>query len=218
MFGSVSKVRLKNGEFAAKKTFKKLDNDSIWLEGKALWYCSPVVPHFYGFMTDNSILMECINGKTLNSIFDSHISTPDWLRICLNLSKALKGIHVCGYLHNDLKNENIMVDRKLDVTIIDMGLARKYSPLDGFCNSPNKTPEKNWHQSPHLAPEALKERAYAKSDIFSFGVILKQIAYTGNIPQINLIAQKCTRHDKDDRPQMEQIVDELLLYQKMYIS
>ena len=40
--------------------------------------------------------------------------------------KGLRNLHKVGYVHNDIKAENIMLDFDYNVIIIDFGCATKY--------------------------------------------------------------------------------------------
>lgn len=75
------------------------------------------------------LVMEYIEGVSLRSLLvaEKRLSAPRTVRICLQLCAALSHMHQCGYLHRDLKPDNIVLLKTPEpdtVKIIDFGLAR----------------------------------------------------------------------------------------------
>ena len=52
--------------------------------------------------------------------------TIDFLQIIKQVFNALENLHSIGYTHNDIKPENIMIDQAMEVTLIDLGYAKKF--------------------------------------------------------------------------------------------
>ena len=48
------------------------------------------------------------------------------LKIMSNVYEALEQLHSVGYVHNDLKPSNIMLDNNLDATLIDLGFTSQF--------------------------------------------------------------------------------------------
>lgn len=81
-------------------------------------------------------------------------------------------IHVKGFVHRDIKSDNVLLDKGLVCKIIDFGEARKrVKAPQTVAGTPN-----------YIAPELIKEGVAhvpytEKSDIFSLGVVLWEMAH-----------------------------------------
>ncbi|OQS03057.1 ankyrin 2,3/unc44, partial [Thraustotheca clavata] len=100
------------------------------------------------------------------------------LEIAWVVANALADIHRNGYIHRDLKSENILLSTKNYIKVADLGLSRDI-----------KTTMTQGAGTVHwTAPEVLKGEEYGyPSDIYSFGVVLTeldtlQIPYPGFNP------------------------------------
>ncbi|CAB3233490.1 unnamed protein product [Arctia plantaginis] len=74
--------------------------------------------------------------------------------------------HSNGVVHRDLKAENLLLDKNMNIKLADFGFSNEYtagSPLATWCGSP-----------PYAAPELFEGRQYdgPKADIWSLGVVL----------------------------------------------
>ncbi|KAI5640077.1 protein kinase domain-containing protein [Phthorimaea operculella] len=74
--------------------------------------------------------------------------------------------HANGVVHRDLKAENLLLDRNMNIKLADFGFSNEYtagSELATWCGSP-----------PYAAPELFEGRRYdgPKADIWSLGVVL----------------------------------------------
>jgi len=139
----------------------------------------PGLPEFYEYFSLDSgqyIVMEFIDGKTLEEIIDSS-KNP------VNKEKAVKWAielaDILDYLHNsfhkpvvyrDLKPANIIITYANKARLIDFGISRYYDP--------DKHTDTLRLGSPgYAAPEQYKGRGQTgpQADIFSLGVILFQL-------------------------------------------
>ena len=97
----------------------------------------------------------------------SSLTKKDWLIISHDLVDALAHIHSKGFLHCDLKSNNVLVTDNHG-HIIDFGKA---------CNSAFPPAKKYTFHYPHIAPEVLNGTSCSKaSDVYSLGKILYEIA------------------------------------------
>jgi serine/threonine protein kinase len=109
-------------------------------------------------------------GETLDSFLKRGVlDAPSLLTLSLSLGDAALGILGAGYLHRDLKPQNVLVAPDLSVQILDFGLvARLESGADEGDISGTLT---------YASPEQLQSRRLtSKSDLFSLGVILYEAA------------------------------------------
>ena len=122
------------------------------------------------------ISMEYVDGEDLSSLLtrigrlpaDKALETAR--RICAGLAAA----HDRGIIHRDLKPQNIMMNKRGEVIIMDFGLAALASQL-GPTDVRSGTPA-------YMAPEQLKgAEVTARSDIYSLGLVLYEL-FTGKRP------------------------------------
>eukprot|EP01134_Creolimax_fragrantissima_P004284 CFRG4284T1 len=88
---------------------------------------------------------------------------------------AVQYCHSKRVIHRDLKAENLLLDKDMNIKIADFGFGNTYTPggvLDTFCGSP-----------PYAAPELFQGIVYEgpEVDIWSLGVILYTII-SGSLP------------------------------------
>lgn len=121
--------------------------------------------------------MEYIPGKELREAkYD--ISKTDAVRIIKEVAKALEYAHKQGYIHRDVKPENIMLhDNGEHVVLMDFGIAR----MTQVNISVTKTGKVIG--TPHyMSPEQTKGlKVDHRSDIYSLGVVLFQLL-SGRLP------------------------------------
>uniref|UniRef100_M4CPI4 non-specific serine/threonine protein kinase n=1 Tax=Brassica campestris TaxID=3711 RepID=M4CPI4_BRACM len=99
------------------------------------------------------------------------------MRMALDVAKGMNYLHTSHptVVHRDLKSPNLLVDKNWVVKVCDFGLSRMKHHTYLSSKSTAGTPE--W-----MAPEVLRnEPANEKCDVYSFGVILWELA-TSRIP------------------------------------
>ncbi|KRE84850.1 serine/threonine protein kinase [Rhodanobacter sp. Soil772] len=147
------------------------------------------------------IAMERLSGETLASAVarEGFPSLPVIIDLVGQLAAALDYAHARGVLHHDVKPENIMLtDGWGYAKISDFGIAeRRGSPrdADGLPAEIGGTPA-------YMALERLRgERADARSDLFSLGVVLYWLV-TGKLPwpDIGNVQQLVRKRLRSPRP------------------
>ena len=183
------------------------------------------------------IAMQYVEGQTLHEAIGGRpLGTDALVDTALQITDAVAEAHARGIIHRDLKPANIMISGKKRVKLLDFGLAR----VEQLAASADD------HQNPtmtlteagivmgtvaYMSPEqALGKPIDARSDIFSLGVVLYEMAtgappFSGRSsieiidcivhnqpeaiarlnydvpPEIERIVRKCLEKSPDDRYQ-----------------
>ena len=135
------------------------------------------------------ISMELVTGQTLKQILSrGGLSPAQFLGIARQIAEGLQEAHRKGVYHRDIKPGNIMLDSRSQVKILDFGLAviawheRGAGETDESFSTRTVTQNSAGGTVPYMAPEQLRgEPADARSDIFSFGVLLYE-CLSGHLP------------------------------------
>jgi Tol biopolymer transport system component/tRNA A-37 threonylcarbamoyl transferase component Bud32 len=114
------------------------------------------------------IVMEYVEGMTLRRKFEeAQLSLADAAAYGIQVGDALAEAHAKGIVHRDIKADNIMVNAKNQVKVMDFGLAK----LKGSMKL-TKT-SSTIGTLAYMAPEQIQGgEVDSRSDIFSFGVLL----------------------------------------------
>ena len=120
--------------------------------------------------------MEYICGEDLQQA-GSSLSKRQVINIIRDVAKALEYAHQNGYIHRDVKPENIMLHEDGRVLLMDFGIARGSDSTLGMTKTGRAigTPY-------YMSPEQTKGQPVDhRSDIYSLGVVLYQML-TGYVP------------------------------------
>jgi len=123
------------------------------------------------------ISMELIYGITLKELIleGKELSLIEKIDILLQIVDALQAVHELDIIHRDVKPQNILVDKDLNVKIVDFGIAR-IGNLEGLTDTGEVmgTPE-------YMAPEQIRKKLDIRSDIYSLGIVSYEFL-TGKLP------------------------------------
>ena len=124
------------------------------------------------------LIQEYIPGKELLNYIETNdnLTEKDICKIYQQIISGIEYMHEIGIAHRDLKLENILLNYKKDIKIIDFGLSNSYDKnadelLHSSCGSPC-----------YAAPEMIKGIEYRgiNTDIWSIGIILYLMLFQVN--------------------------------------
>ena len=124
------------------------------------------------------IVMEFVQGKTLRDLVGATgpVAPTEALNYAIQIGEALQAAHEKGVVHRDIKSENIMVAAKNQIKVMDFGLAKLKGSLKLTKSS------STLGTLAYMSPEQINSsKVDARSDIFSFGVVLFEML-TGKMP------------------------------------
>jgi predicted Ser/Thr protein kinase len=133
--------------------------------------------------TVDFIASEFVDGGTLREAMNRGRLTPtEILDIAGQVCAALSAAHASGLVHRDIKPENVMLRRDGIVKLVDFGIAKLAPPGGAAALSTLTRTGAVQGTACYMSPEqALRERLDHRSDLFSFGIVLYEMA-TGRRP------------------------------------
>jgi serine/threonine protein phosphatase PrpC len=138
------------------------------------------------------VAMEFIEGQTLRQwMIDNRKAGLETVRgIVEQIARGLQSFHRMEMLHQDIRPENIMIDKTGTVKIIDFGSTRVKGVVEA---APSGMRDDILGTAQYTAPEYfLGEGGSTRSDIFSLGVVAYEML-TGRLPYGAAIARTKTR-------------------------
>jgi serine/threonine protein kinase/Tol biopolymer transport system component len=141
------------------------------------------------------IAMEFLDGLTLKHRIEDHpLKLSEVLDMGIQIADALDSAHASGIVHRDIKPANIFVGPKGQIKILDFGLAKlthekshpDASSIPDATRQDLTMPGSVVGTVSYMSPEqVMGEELDARTDLFSFGVVLYQMAtgkqpFTGN--------------------------------------
>jgi serine/threonine protein kinase len=159
-------------------------------------------------------------------------------RIIVGIALAMRFLHSRGFIHGDLKPDNILLDWDWNVRIADFGQSISLTnPEIPSVIHPKAIDGMPFVDSSYLAPECYDNSYSQMSDVFSFGMILYELL-TGRpvfsreltlneivfkvavkherskipefvLPSARELITECWEKEPGDRPSFDEIVDRL---------
>src|SRR5438128_1950760 len=179
------------------------------------------------------IAMELLEGQSLDhKLLGPPLPLDRVLDISIQLADALDAAHAKGIVHRDIKPANIFLTQRGPIKVLDFGLAKftraaeiamdnvatQAAPGRAHLTSPGSTVGTIAYMSPE---QTRGEELDARSDLFSFGALMYQMA-TGRLPfsgntsalTFNAILERdptpAVQLNPDLPPKLQEIIDQAL--------
>jgi tetratricopeptide (TPR) repeat protein len=152
------------------------------------------------------IVMELVRGEALSAVLTrGRLPVAQAVEYAIQILEALRTAHEAGVVHRDLKPGNIMITPGGLVKVLDFGIAKRLADMpaerDATTAAPLTVAGVAIGTPAYMSPEqTLGDPIDARSDLFSFGVVLFQML-AGALPFQGTTSLSLVRQIVHDPPQ-----------------
>ena len=147
------------------------------------------------------IVLEYVPGTDLKQLMRSGtISVTRSLEIVDGVADALAFVHANGFVHRDVKPQNVLLTKLGEVKLIDFGIARSMDLAKGITETGTVL-----GSADYISPEQARGRPVGEaSDVYSLGVLLYELL-TGELPFVgdNFVAV-AMKHVNEPAPRVRE--------------
>jgi serine/threonine-protein kinase len=144
------------------------------------------------------ISMELISGSDLKEVVrvQGGLMADGAFDVALEIAAGLQAIHDVGIIHRDLKTQNILIDSRGLVRLLDFGIAKEGGSQLTASGIIVGTPE-------YMSPEQAKGvRIDLRSDVYALGIVIFEL-FTGHVPFTGEGAMAVLYRQVNDAPPLE---------------
>jgi serine/threonine protein kinase/Flp pilus assembly protein TadD len=148
------------------------------------------------------LVLEMLEGETLKQRLTNGLK-GDPLDLALQIASALEAAHAKGIVHRDIKPSNIFISEKGVAKIMDFGIAKAVtgsSEASATVGVSLTVSGMAVGSLKYMSPEQARgEEVDGRADVFSFGLVLAEMAAAGS--PLQTIASRATERDRSLRYQ-----------------
>ena len=138
------------------------------------------------------LVMEYLEGQTLSAIIELGVLDLETIvTLSAQIAGALAALHDAGFVHCDVKPDNLFVLGDGAVKVIDFGVSR-------FVDEPPPEDASIAGTPAYMAPEQWRGKPEAATDVYALGCVMYELL-TGNVPFEGSLPELMVAH-LDQRP------------------
>ncbi|CAB3984487.1 Transposon Tf2-6 poly [Paramuricea clavata] len=171
----------------------------------------------FGFVALKDSLLHAVHDALAR---EDNSSLP-WTTLMEECCSALSYLHNAGYLHNDIKSDNLLLtksssnseEKSIRMILNDLGKATLITEGKLYNLTPTDK-EKYYKFHNHIAPDVIEGEApqSIKSDTFSLGIVFYDVAKAVKDDELRKLTKSCTRSNPSLRCDLHDLVVKIRAY------